>query len=203
MHLLTSDYCLNILKRVKRRSSNNFFIVSRIIYCCIGGSRSVIFRRIVTLPPIFLDLLHSMYVMHQNLLARGLCCWTHFDYRDIKGSVSSSIPCTCRLLANLCLSPFSWAMKMALTKANQETTRARHAGWNRPFKRVCNEYEGDNLCKTKWRPNGHFCGNRYQGRHRWPKEDNGGPGNEVGESFVWVKLKHQIINIERIQGITS
>ena len=46
----------------------------------------------------------------------------------VKGSVSSSIPCTCRPLANLCLSPFSWAMKMATTKANQETTRARHAG---------------------------------------------------------------------------
>ena len=48
--------------------------------------------------------------------------------REIKGSVSSSIPCTCRLLVGLCLSPFSWAMKMATTKANQETTRARHAG---------------------------------------------------------------------------
>ena len=60
MHLLTSDYCLNTLIRVKRRSSKNFFLVSRIIYCCIGGSRSVIFRRIFTLPPIFLDLLHSM-----------------------------------------------------------------------------------------------------------------------------------------------
>ena len=46
----------------------------------------------------------------------------------LKGSVSSSMPCTCRLLANLCLSPFSWAMKMATTKANQEATRARHAG---------------------------------------------------------------------------
>ena len=47
---------------------------------------------------------------------------------DLKGFVSSSIPCTCRLLAGLCLSPFSWAMKMATTKANQETTRARLAG---------------------------------------------------------------------------
>ena len=55
------------------------------------------------------------------------------DY--VKGSVSSSIPCTCRLLlANLCLPPFSWPMKMATTKGNQETTRARNAGWNRPFK---------------------------------------------------------------------
>ena len=45
----------------------------------------------------------------------------------IKG-LSSSIPCTCRLLVGLCLSPFSWAMKMATTKANQETKRARHAG---------------------------------------------------------------------------
>ena len=48
--------------------------------------------------------------------------------KDLKGSVSSSIPCTCRLLASLCLSPFLWAMKMATTKENQETTRARHAG---------------------------------------------------------------------------
>ena len=45
-----------------------------------------------------------------------------------KGSVSSSIPCTCRYLTGLCLSPFSWAMKMATTKEKQETTRARHAG---------------------------------------------------------------------------
>ena len=29
----------------------------------------------------------------------------------VKGSVSSRIPGTCRLLANLCLSPFSWPMK--------------------------------------------------------------------------------------------
>ena len=34
----------------------------------------------------------------------------------IKGSVSSSMPCTCRLLVCLCLSPFSWAMKMATNK---------------------------------------------------------------------------------------
>ena len=46
----------------------------------------------------------------------------------LKGSVSSSITCTCRLLANLCLPPFSWPMKMATTKGNQETTRARTAG---------------------------------------------------------------------------
>ena len=52
----------------------------------------------------------------------------------LKGSVSSSIPCTCRLLVGLCLPPFSWPMKMATTKANQEATRARHAGCNRPFK---------------------------------------------------------------------
>ena len=50
------------------------------------------------------------------------------DDSHIKGSVSTSMPCTCRLSANLCLSPFSWPMKMATTKANQETTRARHAG---------------------------------------------------------------------------
>ena len=31
-------------------------------------------------------------------------------------------------------SSFSWAMKMATTNANEETTRARNAGWNRPFK---------------------------------------------------------------------
>ena len=43
-------------------------------------------------------------------------------------SVSSSIPCTCRLLANLCSSPFSWPMNMVPTKANQEMIRARHAG---------------------------------------------------------------------------
>ena len=46
----------------------------------------------------------------------------------LKGSVSPSMPCTCRLLVGLCLSPFSWAMKMATTKANQEMTCARHAG---------------------------------------------------------------------------
>ena len=46
----------------------------------------------------------------------------------VKGSVSSSIPCTCRYLTGLCLSPFSWPMKMATTKEKQETTRARHAG---------------------------------------------------------------------------
>ena len=50
------------------------------------------------------------------------------EWSEVKGSVSSSIPCTCRLLAGLCLSPFSWAMKMATTKANQEATRTRHAG---------------------------------------------------------------------------
>ena len=54
----------------------------------------------------------------------------------------------------------------------------------RDNKRVCNESISDNLCKTKWRPNGHFCGNRYQGRADIDalKEDNGGPGNEVGGS---------------------
>ena len=51
-----------------------------------------------------------------------------FFYSIVGGSVSSSIPCTCRLLVGLCLSPFSWPMKMATTMANQETTRARHAG---------------------------------------------------------------------------
>ena len=47
---------------------------------------------------------------------------------NFKGSVSSSIPCTCRYLTGLCLSPFSWPMKMATTKEKQEMTRARHAG---------------------------------------------------------------------------
>ena len=46
---------------------------------------------------------------------------------NFKRSVSSSIPYTCSLLVGLCLSPFSWPMEMATTKANQETTRARHA----------------------------------------------------------------------------
>ena len=45
-----------------------------------------------------------------------------------KASVSSSTPCMCRLVVGLCLSPFSWPMKMATTKANQETTRAKYAG---------------------------------------------------------------------------
>ena len=47
---------------------------------------------------------------------------------EVKGPVSSSIPCMCRLLADLCLSPFSWPMKMVITKANQETTHAWNAG---------------------------------------------------------------------------
>ena len=50
------------------------------------------------------------------------------NHERVKGSVSSSIPCTRRLLVGLCLSPFSWPMKMGTTMANQETTRARHAG---------------------------------------------------------------------------
>ena len=53
--------------------------------------------------------------------------WSRVDKKirmKLKGFVSSSIPCTCRLLADLCLSPFSWAMKMATTKASQGTTRA-------------------------------------------------------------------------------
>ena len=54
---------------------------------------------------------------------------SQFEIPGFIGSVSSSIPCTCRLLlANLCLPPFSWPMKMATTKGNQETTRARNAG---------------------------------------------------------------------------
>ena len=32
------------------------------------------------------------------------------------------------------LSPFSWAMKIATTKVNQETVCARHGEWNRSFK---------------------------------------------------------------------
>ena len=60
-----------------------------------------------------------------------------FDFLDRsldKGSVSSSSPCTCCLLVGLCLSPFSWAMKTATTKANQKRTiHARNAGCNRPF----------------------------------------------------------------------
>ena len=65
----------------------------------------------------------------QKFLSQNLPEKTSFaKVYALKGSVSSSIPCTCRLLAGLCLSPFSWAMKMATTKANQETTRARHAG---------------------------------------------------------------------------
>ena len=42
---------------------------------------------------------------------------------------------------------------------------------------VCNESASDNLCKTKWRPNGHFCGNRYQGRQTQPPNlDRTAPG---------------------------
>ena len=48
--------------------------------------------------------------------------------KKLKGSVSSSMRCTFRLLVVLCLSPFSWAMIMAITKANQETTHARNDG---------------------------------------------------------------------------
>ena len=58
----------------------------------------------------------------------SVCCLCIVCIRILKGSVSSSIPCTCRLLADLCLSPFSWPMKMATTKAIQETTRVRNAG---------------------------------------------------------------------------
>ena len=47
---------------------------------------------------------------------------------EVKGSLSSRMPCTCHLLACLCSSPFSWTMKMAATEANKETTRARHPG---------------------------------------------------------------------------
>ena len=50
------------------------------------------------------------------------------NHPTLKGSISSSIPCTCRYLTGLCLSPFSWPMKMATTKEKQETIRARHAG---------------------------------------------------------------------------
>ena len=52
---------------------------------------------------------------------------------DIKGSVSSRMPCTCRLLDGLCFRRFHWPMKMATTKANEETERARNSGWHRPF----------------------------------------------------------------------
>ena len=40
------------------------------------------------------------------------------------------------------LSPFAWPMKMAITKANPDTTRARNAGWNRPFKKLCTWWGG-------------------------------------------------------------
>ena len=53
----------------------------------------------------------------------------------------------------------------------------------RDNKRVCNECADDNLCKTKWRPNGHFCGNRYQ--LPGPTSDNGGPANEVGITIAF------------------
>ena len=41
-------------------------------------------------------------------------------HKPFKGSVSPTIPCTCRYLTGLCLS--------ATTKEKQETTRAGHAG---------------------------------------------------------------------------
>ena len=55
-------------------------------------------------------------------------------YSIIKGSVSSSMPCTCRLLICLCCRHFHGPWKWRQTKASQETTRARNAGWNRAFK---------------------------------------------------------------------
>ena len=60
-------------------------------------------------------------------------CFTHKNF-FIKGSVSSSMPCTCRLLVCLCCPNFNGPWKWQWTKASQETTNARHAGWNRPFK---------------------------------------------------------------------
>ena len=39
-----------------------------------------------------------------------------------------TLACMCLLLAGLCLLSFSWPMKAATTKANQEIARARHAG---------------------------------------------------------------------------
>ena len=41
------------LKKGYIKVLKELFLVSRIIYCCIGGRRSVVFRRIFIRPPIF------------------------------------------------------------------------------------------------------------------------------------------------------
>ena len=51
----------------------------------------------------------------------------------IKGSLSSRMPCTCRLFVCLCCRHFHGPRKWRRTKASQEMTRARHPGWKRPF----------------------------------------------------------------------
>ena len=46
-----------------------------------------------------------------NVVEFSTYCRVRISNIWLKGSVSSSIPCTCRLLVGLCLSPCSWAMK--------------------------------------------------------------------------------------------
>ena len=49
----------------------------------------------------------SIRIWHQLRMLRV------YTLSFIKGPVSFSMPCTCCLLVGLCLSPFSWAVKMA------------------------------------------------------------------------------------------
>ena len=84
-----------------------------------------------------------------QLLMQSRICWQQVKYENVgvlsigvkslqsfrvKGSYSTSMPCRRQLLVGICCRPFLWAMKMATAKANQETTRARNARWNRHFK---------------------------------------------------------------------
>ena len=71
-------------------------------------------------------------------LVRFICLFSSFFLLVIilKGSVSSSIPCMCRPLLVFVPAIFMAhenPMKMATTKANQETARTRNVGWTKPF----------------------------------------------------------------------
>ena len=65
-----------------------------------------------------------------------ICWWKRSEILlgFLKGMDVLSIPCTCRLLVGLCCRHFHGPWKWRQTTGNQETMRARNAGWNRPFK---------------------------------------------------------------------
>ena len=81
----------------------------------------------------------SLQFLFQQL-SLGLFCFfflsscTGSSFPLFKGSTSTSMLCTCHLCVHYCYSIFMAHANGINIKANHKMARARHAGWNKPFK---------------------------------------------------------------------